>query len=127
MNRIVIAEDDQLTASVYARILTTAGFEVALASDGEEFLSLVASFKPASVLVDLMLPKLPGIEAIRKLRTSVESANIPIVAITNAFIPKLVDAAKSVGAAHVLNKSEITAAELSEIFKGLVSPPAKAA
>jgi len=127
MHRIVIAEDDPLTAGVYERILKNAGFLVVLASDGEEFLSRVASFKPDGVLVDLMLPKLPGIEAIKKLRNAVETANVQIVAITNAFIPKLVEAARSAGAAHVFSKSEITPAELSDIFKTLSSPPAKAA
>ena len=122
VKKVVIAEDDHLTGSVYVKILEDAGFEVALASDGEAFLSLVGSFRPNAVLVDLMLPKLAGIDAIRRLRAD-EGPKLAIVAVTNAFIPGLGEAAKAVGAAEVLNKSEVTPAILVGIFESLLSPP----
>ena len=66
-NKILLIEDDQIVANVYRNKLLLEGFQVEVAFDGERGLEMVRVFRPDAVLLDLMLPKLPGVEVIRKL------------------------------------------------------------
>ena len=66
MNRILIIEDDELISTVYARKYLDAGFETAIAPDGATGLELAASFKPDLIHLDLNVPKVNGVEIIKR-------------------------------------------------------------
>lgn len=60
-----------------------AGYEVISAADGEEGLRLALEHKPDLVVLDLMLPKLPGLEVLRKLRADPATAPMPVVIVSS--------------------------------------------
>lgn len=66
--RILVVEDQPELAELVARNLTLEGFEVRTVADGREVLPLVQSWRPALVILDLMLPGLDGYEVLRGLR-----------------------------------------------------------
>lgn len=68
MQRILIAEDDPLLATIYEITLTEAGFEVLLCSDGVEALDHLESFAPDLVITDFYMPRMTGGELIRAVR-----------------------------------------------------------
>lgn len=84
--RILVAEDVAENQEIFARMLGRVGFEVRLASDGAEAVSLAASWRPHLVLMDLRMEGMDGIEATRAIRAAEAGERLPIIAVTaNAF------------------------------------------
>lgn len=66
---LLVADDDDAIANVLARFLTSAGYEVLSASDGEKALELARARKPDIALLDIFMPKKDGLEVLRELST----------------------------------------------------------
>jgi two-component system, OmpR family, phosphate regulon response regulator PhoB len=79
---VLIVEDDDALAMLLSYNLEKEGYEVALARDGEEALLMASERLPDLVILDWMLPKVPGIEVCRRLRAKPDSRNIPIIMVT---------------------------------------------
>jgi two-component system phosphate regulon response regulator PhoB len=79
---VAVIEDEPALLSLLQYNLEHEGYRVALASDGEEALLVVAEEKPDLILLDWMLPQISGIEVCRRLRARPESSNIPIIMLT---------------------------------------------
>ena len=77
--RILVIDDDRTVADVVSVYLTNAGYSVARASDGAVALDLAADELPDLVVLDLMLPGVPGLEVCRRLR---ELGPVPIIMLT---------------------------------------------
>jgi len=77
--RVLVVDDEPMVVEVVERYLQRDGFEVATASDGEKGLSLARSWAPELVVLDLMLPRIDGLEICRALR---REGNVPIVMLT---------------------------------------------
>ena len=73
MNALIV-EDSRFLRMSNERALQKAGYDVITAADGEEGLRLALERKPDLVILDLMLPKLPGYEVLRELRKHPETA-----------------------------------------------------
>jgi DNA-binding response OmpR family regulator len=80
MSTVVLVEDDAAIATVVSSYLSRAGYEVALASDGLEGLSILATKPPELVVLDVMLPGLDGIQVCRRIRAA--WPQLPIVMLT---------------------------------------------
>lgn len=117
MKRVLIIDDDAVAASVYRNFLQKAGFEVSLAHDGAAGLASARANPPDALLLDLMLPKMPGIDVLKGLRSDAALQNMPVVAYTNAFVEKMVQDAMEAGATHVFNKATLTPTEITEAFR----------
>ena len=68
--KILLIEDDTALRSIYADVLAADGYTVITAEDGEQGLAMVRTEKPDLVLLDLILPKLPGFEVLRRIRAN---------------------------------------------------------
>jgi two-component system response regulator MprA len=66
--QILVVDDERAVRDALARALELGGFDVALAADGEAGLALVEEFAPDVVVLDLMMPRLDGLQACRLLR-----------------------------------------------------------
>ena len=82
MSRILIVEDNQMNRDMLSRRLTRKGFEVLLATDGSEGVSLARSAAPDVILMDMRLPTMDGWTAARLLKSETETRDIPIIALT---------------------------------------------
>lgn len=78
--KILIVEDEQSIIKLVQFNLEKAGFQVEVATDGQMALEKVQTYQPDLVILDLMLPKLDGLEVCRKLRQ--EKQHIPILILT---------------------------------------------
>ena len=81
MAKVIIVEDDSEIAAFTALELRHEGYEVATAADGREGLALIANEKPDIVLLDVMLPRLSGIEVLRKMRGEL-GISTPVIFVT---------------------------------------------
>jgi len=85
--RILVVEDNERNLKLVRDVLQFAGHEVIEARTGEEGVELTRTESPRLVLMDLQLPGIDGVEALRLIRESPEGARIPVVAVT-AFAMK---------------------------------------
>jgi diguanylate cyclase (GGDEF)-like protein len=81
-NVILVVDDDPDIARFVEVNLTLQGFEVMVAHDGEEALAVIAERQPDLVVVDLMMPKVDGLELTRRLRANPLTASIAIIMLT---------------------------------------------
>lgn len=76
---VLVVDDDVMVRDVVGRYLGRAGYQVTVAGDGEEALRAVETAAPDLVVLDLMLPGLPGLEVCRRLRAA---GPVPVVMLT---------------------------------------------
>ena len=87
MHKILLVEDNERNRKLVRTILEFRGYEVIECEDGTPSLELAREHKPALVLMDIQLPVMDGITALRKLREDPETAAIPVVAVTASVTP----------------------------------------
>jgi DNA-binding response OmpR family regulator len=119
MKKILIIEDDPIIARVYATKYSTSGFETRVASDGEEGLCLVGTFKPDLIHLDLLVPKLNGVEVIKHIRSRPDLQTLPIVVLSNTYQNRLVKAAMDAGATQCVSKATCTPRMMVTIMEWL--------
>ena len=79
---IVLIEDNEKNRKLARDVLTHQGYRVAEAESAEDGLALVARERPALILMDIHLPGIDGIEALRRLRADAGTRDIPVLAVT---------------------------------------------
>ncbi len=79
---ILVAEDEASVVELLKYNLEKEDFETAAAIDGDEALMMIEERTPDLLLLDWMLPKVPGIEVCRRVRARAETANLPIIMLT---------------------------------------------
>ena len=77
--RILIADDEPAIATSLKFLFDKGGYETEIASDGEVVLALAKTFKPDLIVLDLMLPRLSGLEVCRALRADVQQRHVKIL------------------------------------------------
>ncbi len=117
MKTILVIEDDSLIAGIYQGQLEREGFNVEVAHDGETGLSKINELQPDGVLLDLMLPKITGMEIIQKIRVQERFKQLPIVVFSNSFVPNLFQKAREAGATNVFNKASSRPSEMVKALK----------
>jgi DNA-binding response OmpR family regulator len=120
MKRVLIIEDDQIVGTIYRRKLQLEGFEVSLAADGEAGLAAVSTFHPDIVILDLMLPRLNGVEVLRHLRAQPQNQHLPVIVLSNAYLSNLVQDALNAGANQCLIKANCTPKQILEVIRRIL-------
>jgi DNA-binding response OmpR family regulator len=111
---ILLVDDDTTLSDMYAERLRGAGYGVTIAHDGEKGLAEATAKTPDLILLDIMMPKMNGIETLKALKADPRTAAVPVVLLT-ALIQEL-DKVKGMnsGAQEYLVKSEVMPGELIE-------------
>ena len=82
MPRLLYVEDNEMNRDMLSRRLQRRGFEVLIAGDGEQGVTLAAAEKPDLILMDMSLPVLDGWEATRRIKAAPATRRIPIIGLT---------------------------------------------
>lgn len=82
MTKILLVEDNEMNRDMLGRRLQRRGYEVLIAVDGEEGVSMAERDAPDLILMDMSLPGIDGWEATRRLKASSATRPIPIIALT---------------------------------------------
>jgi CheY-like chemotaxis protein len=82
MAKILLVEDSEMNRDMLARRLARRGYEVVIAVDGAQGVTLAQTEAPDLILMDMNLPVLDGSEATRQLRAAPATRSIPIIALT---------------------------------------------
>jgi two-component system, cell cycle response regulator DivK len=82
MPRILLVEDNEMNRDMLSRRLQRRGYEVLIAIDGQQGVTMAQSQSPDLILMDMSLPVLDGWEATRALKSSQRTKDLPIIALT---------------------------------------------
>lgn len=82
MAKILLVEDNEMNRDMLSRRLLRKGFEVVMAVDGGQAVSMAESERPDLILMDMSLPVIDGWEATRRVKGSEITGHIPIIALT---------------------------------------------
>jgi CheY-like chemotaxis protein len=82
MPRLLYVEDNEMNRDMLSRRLQRRGFEVLIASDGEQGVAMAAAEQPDLILMDMSLPVLDGWQATRRLKAAPETKGIPVIGLT---------------------------------------------
>src|SRR6267142_5474433 len=117
MKKILIVEDDQIVANIYRNKFSVDGFQVEIALDGQLGLEMVRSFRPDAVILDLMLPKMTGVELMKKIRLEQDFQQLPVIVFSNTYLTNMVQEAWKAGATKCLSKANCTPKQVIEVLK----------
>ena len=116
MAKILIVEDEKSLAQAYQTILEQHGYQTAISYDGEEALEVVAKEKPDLILLDMKMPKMNGLEFLRRLDK--EKANdTKFRVFSNLDIQADIDEAFRLGAKRYLLKYWAAPQDLVKVVK----------
>ncbi|GAB4111045.1 MAG: response regulator [Roseiflexaceae bacterium] len=82
MPTILLVEDNEMNRDMLSRRLERKGFQILIAVDGSQGVSMARSDRPDLILMDMSLPVLDGWEATRQLKADPETRTIPVIALT---------------------------------------------
>jgi CheY-like chemotaxis protein len=126
MKRILIVEDDAVLTSIYQQQYKAAGYSVATATDGESGLLKIQSFLPDLVQIDLLIPKINGVELIKKIRLQPEHKELPIIVLSSCYHELTVNQAWAAGANDVISKLNSSPKILLDSIEKLLNPSEEA-
>jgi CheY-like chemotaxis protein len=121
MPKVLIVEDDPLISRMYQKIFTFEQFEVDVAPNGEEALAKVSIFKPELILLDVMMPKMNGLQVLEKLKENEQTKNIPVVMLTNLAGQQDAETAIAKGAVKYIIKSEYEPKQVVDMVKEVLA------
>lgn len=129
MKSILFIEDDPVLGPLYEFHLKNAGYDVTRAVDGEAGLTALQSRKPDLIVLDIVLPKISGVELLQMIRTSPGVEEIPVIVFTNTFKQDLMKEVERIGATRILTKSRYVPRDvigiIGEVLKGTSTEPAE--
>ena len=119
--KILIVDDDMVLREMYEARIKEEGYSILSASDGEEALEKATREKPDLIILDIMMPKVNGIDVMKKLRLDPETAGIPIILLTALVreIDKIKELMRDYD--YYLVKSEIMPGEVMNKIKEALS------
>jgi CheY-like chemotaxis protein len=82
MSRILLVEDNEMNRDMLSRRLSRKGYEVLIATDGQQAVDMAGSTGPDLILMDMSLPVIDGWEATRKVKANPQTQSVPIIALT---------------------------------------------
>lgn len=106
--KILVVEDETFLVKIYAVKLKKEGFDVTIANDGEEAVKLAADVKPDLILLDLILPKMNGFEALERMRASATNKETPVIVLSNLGQEEDIKRAETLGADGYLVKANFS-------------------
>ena len=119
--KVLIIEDDQLIQRMYLKMFTFEKFDVETASDGEEGLEKARSVKPTIILLDVMMPKMNGMQVLEKLKADPDTKSIPVIMLSNLAGDNDIETALSKGAVKYIIKSEHDPKEVADMVKEIIA------
>jgi len=124
--KILIVEDDELLIEQMQHALQEDGHEVSTAHDGEVGLAKALESKPDLVLLDIVIPKVNGLEFLQKLHESDWGKTVPVIVLTNMDNNTHLSQVLALGSYDYLVKTEWTLAALLSKVREKLGLPAQA-
>jgi len=112
--RVLVIEDDRFLRRACEASLRRRGLTVLGAGDGEEGLRLARAEAPDLILLDVLMPKLTGLEVLQALRGAEATRSIPVLILSNSSSPRDIEAIAALGVAGYWVKANLSLQELGD-------------
>lgn len=114
---VVVIEDDPFISRMYEVKLAKAGYRIQMGASGKDVISLLNTHHPKLALVDINMPEMTGIEAVKQLKDAgYDFSKTQIVFLTNSNNPNDIEAAKALGGDYLI-KADQTPRGVLELIK----------
>lgn len=111
--RILIVEDDRFLRRACQTRLEQQGYTIVTAQDGEEALRAVRAEAPDLILLDLLMPKLNGLDVLRILRAEEGTRSIPVLVLSNSSRQEDMETIRGLGISGYFVKANLSLQDLS--------------
>lgn len=121
MVKILVIEDDPLMSRMYQKIFSFENYSVEVAHNGEDGLDKARTTKPTLILLDIMMPKMNGLQVLEKLKADADTKGIPVIMLTNLAGTHDAETALSKGAVKYIIKSEYEPKQVADMVKEILA------
>ena len=118
--KIHIVEDDIQLLDMYSRKFELEGFDVTIAEDGEKAIDALREFVPDVAILDIMMPKVDGLEVLRYIKNAPRFDNVITIMLTNKSDQTTAEQIYGLGATEYLVKAEFTPMEVVNKVRDLI-------
>ncbi len=115
--KVMIVEDDAVLVNALTLALQDEGYDITVATDGEEAEKMIPKVKPDLILLDLLLPIKSGFEVLKEVRENPETKDVSVVILTNFEQETSVDEGMRLGAKDYIVKANIDIKDIPGIVK----------
>lgn len=123
MSKILIADDDAFLIKIYSTHLQQDGHEVITCTDGQSALEQAISQEPDVILLDIMLPRMNGLDVLEEIRSSRQTKSTPVICLSNLNQDEDQKAALDLGANEFLIKAKLTPSQIIEVVHKYLKAP----
>lgn len=118
--KILLAEDDLQIIDMYRRKFELEGFDVQFAEDGEKAIQALESWKPDVALLDIMMPKVNGLDVLKYIKEKEGYEDVITVMLTNLGNESTAEEIYKLGATEYIVKADMTPLEVCDKVKALI-------
>jgi DNA-binding response OmpR family regulator len=115
--KVLLVEDDEMLHTMYTQKFTKEGYEVASAYNGAEGVAAAETSKPDVILLDIIMPKMDGFVALKKLKKNDMTKAIPVILLTNLGQEEDIRKGRELGATDYFIKANHTPQEVVDKVK----------
>ncbi len=123
MPLILLVEDEEVMYNMYKIIFEREGYELRVATDGVEGVAMAKELKPDLILLDVMMPRMDGLQALGELKKDPTTKPIPVIILTNLASAQDATLSVEMGAAKYVVKSELDPPDLIALVRSYIAPP----
>lgn len=117
MLKVAIIEDEQTIAQMYRMKLESEGFAVEVADNGQTGIEMVAGSMPDMILLDIQMPEMNGVEALRQIRKLPGGQKVPVIILTNLGRQEAPKDLESLGVDSYIVKADLTPRQVVDRVK----------
>ena len=121
MKRILLVDDDAVVMCIYRDALARRGFTVDVAEDGLAAIQLLRTTKPDLLVLDLMMPKLSGLDLLKYVRSQPQMKELPVIVLSNSFMNALGGEAVALGVQRAVLKVSCSPVMLETLINDVLS------
>ncbi len=117
MGRILIVDDDSILRSIFTHLLSRIGYQVDAASDGQEALSKANAHEPDLIVLDMLMPKMDGIEFLRAYDVIKTHPKVKVITFSISDEPQTVKEALALGVIGYMTKSQLSPRGMVQVIE----------
>lgn len=117
MSKLLLVEDDISLRDVYNARLQAEGYDISLASNGEEALAMAVKVRPDLIVLDVMMPRISGFDVLDIVRTTPEIAHTKVIMMTALGSSEDKERGEKLGVDQYLVKSQVTLEDVVTTIK----------
>jgi CheY-like chemotaxis protein len=119
--KVLVVDDDTTLLGMYKERLEASGYDVVIASNGEDALKTVGEFNPDCMLLDVMMPRMSGYDVLQHIKADEKTKDIPVIMLTALVQDASKQKSIAEGADSYLIKSEIMPGEVINKIEETIS------